>query len=115
MSDGAQVAKKTVEIGKKQILDQRIRIERQRHLIPRHERDGYPDLVADAVRLLAEMERALARMEAHYAKAQEHLVQVTVDEPSLAKVERKHADVNAPPYQMIKSPGDDRAKDQAAH
>jgi hypothetical protein len=34
------------------------------------------------------MDRALARMEAHYAKAQEHLAEVTVDEPSLAKVER---------------------------
>jgi hypothetical protein len=67
---------------------QRLRIERQRHLIARHERDGYPDLVADAVRMLDEMERALARMEAHYAKAQEHLVQVAVDEPSLANVER---------------------------
>ncbi len=84
----ATAAKKTVEVGKKQILDQRLRIERQRDLIARHERDGYPDLVVDAVRLLSEMERALARMEAHYTKAQEHLAQVTVDEPSLAKVER---------------------------
>jgi hypothetical protein len=31
---------------------------------------------------------ALARLEAHYARAQEHLAEVTVDEPSLAKVER---------------------------
>jgi hypothetical protein len=86
--DMATAAKKTVEIGKKQILDQRLRIERQRHLIARNERDGYPDLVADAVRMLGEMERALARMEAHYAKAQEHLGRVSVGEPSLAKVER---------------------------
>jgi hypothetical protein len=34
------------------------------------------------------MDRAFARMEAHYAKAQEQLAEVTVDEPSLAKVER---------------------------
>jgi hypothetical protein len=88
MSGTAAAAKKTVEIGKKQILDQRLRIERQRHLIARHERDGYPDLVADAVRMLDEMERALARMQAHYAKAQEHLVQVAVSEHGLAKVER---------------------------
>jgi len=87
MSDIALAAKKTVQVGKKQILDQRLRIERQHELIARHERDGYPDLVADAVRILSEMERALARMEAHYAKAQEHLAEVTVDEPSLAKVE----------------------------
>ena len=87
MSDTAAAAKKTVEIGKKQILDQRLRIERQRHLIARHERDGHPDLVADAVRILGEMERVLAQMEAHYAAAQEHLVKATVDGPSLAKVE----------------------------
>ena len=74
--------------GPKQILDQCFRIERQLRLVARYERDGYPDLVADAVRALAEMERALARMRAHYAKAQEHLAEVTVDDPSLAKVER---------------------------
>ena len=88
MSDTAVAAKKTVEVGKKQILDQCLRIERQLRLIARHERDGYPDLVADAIRILAEMERALARMRAHHAKAQEHLADVAVDEPSLAKVER---------------------------
>ena len=38
--------------------------------------------------LLSEMERALARMEAYYAEAQEHLAQVTVDEPGVAKVGR---------------------------
>jgi hypothetical protein len=37
--------------------------------------------------MLGEMERALTRMEAHFAKAQEHLVQVAVDEPTLANVE----------------------------
>ena len=88
MSDTAVAAKKTVKVRKKQILDQRVRIERQLKLIARHERDGYPELVAYALRTLAEMERALARLEAHYAKAQEHLADVTVDEPSLAKVER---------------------------
>ena len=71
---------------RQQILDQCLRIERQLRLIARHERDGYPDLVADAIRMLAEMDRALARMRAH--QAQEHLADVTVDEPSLAKVER---------------------------
>jgi hypothetical protein len=88
MPDAAVAAKKTVEVGKKQILDQRLRIDRQRHLIARHERDGHPDLAADAVRMLGQMERALAEMEAHYARAQEHLAQVTVDEPSVEKVER---------------------------
>ena len=65
------------------------RIQRQHELIARHERDGYPHLVADAVRTLDEMDRALARMEAHYAKAQEHLAEATVDESSLAEVERE--------------------------
>jgi len=88
MPDSAVAAKKTVEVGKKQILDQCLRVERQVRLIARHERDGQPDLVADAVKVLTEMERALARMRAHYAKAQEHLAEVTVDEPSLVRVER---------------------------
>jgi hypothetical protein len=80
--------RKPSSVGKKQILDQCFRIERQLRLIERHERDGYPDLASDAVRMLAEMERALARMQAHHAKAQAHLPEVTVDEPSLAEVER---------------------------
>ena len=87
MSDTAVAAKKTVEVGKRQILEQRFRIQRQHEA--RHERDGYPHLVADAVRTLDEMDRALARMEAHYAKAQEHLAEATVDESSLAEVERE--------------------------
>jgi hypothetical protein len=57
-------------------------------LIARRERDGNPDLVAAAVRILGEMERMLAQIVAHYAAAQEHLVKATVDEPTLAKVER---------------------------
>jgi hypothetical protein len=69
-------------------MDELSRIERQHRLIARHERDGNPDLVADAARILSEMERALARMKAHYAKAQEHLAEVTIDEPTLAKIER---------------------------
>ena len=69
MSDTAVAAKKTVEVGQKQIFDQCLRIGRQLRLIARHERDGYPDLVADAIRMLAEMERALARMRAHHKGA----------------------------------------------
>jgi hypothetical protein len=100
MPDTALAAKKTVEVGKKQILDQSLRIERQLRLIARHERGGYPDLVADAVRMLAEMERALARMKAHYAKAQEHLA-VTIDEPSLAKVERATRQCRTPSASLV--------------
>ena len=71
MPNPAAEAQTPVEIGKTNILDQRRRIERQRELIARLERDGSPDLVADAVRILGEMEQALARMEAHLAAAQE--------------------------------------------
>jgi hypothetical protein len=58
-------------IGKKHILDQQLRIVRQRELMTKLERDGHPDVVAEARRFLAEMEQALSEMEAHYAAAQE--------------------------------------------
>ena len=80
-------AQTPVEIGKTNILDQRRRIDRQRELIARLERDGSPDLVADAVRILGEMEQALAQMEAHHAAAQEQPPEASVDEPNSAKVE----------------------------
>jgi hypothetical protein len=74
MTNSVSAAETTVGISKKNILDQRLRIERQRALIPRLERDGSFDLVDDAVRVLGEMERVLAQMEAHCGAAQEHLV-----------------------------------------
>jgi hypothetical protein len=80
-------AQTPVEIGKTNILDQRRRIDRQRELIAGLERDGSPDLVADAVRILGEMEQALAQMEAHHAAAQEQTPEASVDEPNSAKVE----------------------------
>jgi hypothetical protein len=80
-------AQTPVEIGKMNILDQRRRIDRQRELIAGLERDGSPDLVADAVRILGEMEQALAQMEAHHAAAQEQPPEASVDEPNSAKVE----------------------------
>jgi hypothetical protein len=88
MSSNAEAAKNRVEVGKKHILDQRLRIERQRELIVRLERDGSPDLVANAIRLLAEMEQACGRIEREYAAAQERLSEATMDELSLAKVEQ---------------------------
>ena len=80
-------AQTPVEIGKTNILDQRRRIDRQRELIAGLERNGSPDLVADAVRILGEMEEALAQMEAHHAAAQEQPPEASVDEPNSAKVE----------------------------
>ena len=62
-------AQTPVEIGKTNILDQRRRIDRQRELIAGLERNGSPDLVADAVRILGEMEQALAQMETHHLRS----------------------------------------------
>ena len=67
-------------------FDQRRRIERQPELIARRERDGSPDLVADAVRILGEMEQALAQMEVHHAAAQERPPEASVDEPNPANL-----------------------------
>jgi hypothetical protein len=57
---------------KKHILDQRLRIERQRELIAKLERDGTPDALADARWRLAMMEHTLARMEAEYTSEPEN-------------------------------------------
>jgi hypothetical protein len=73
MSNPVAAAETTIEIGKKNILDQRLRIERQRALIARLERDGSLDLIPHAVRVLGQMEQALAQMEAHHVAARAHL------------------------------------------
>jgi hypothetical protein len=78
MPNPAVGAQTPAEIGKTNILDQRRRIDRQRELIARLERDGSPDLVAEAVRVLGEMEQALAQMEAHHAAAQEQRPEASV-------------------------------------
>jgi hypothetical protein len=79
MPNPAAEAQTPVEIGKTNILDQRRRIDRQRELIARLERDGSPDVVADAIRILAKMEQALAQMEAHHAAAQEQPPEASVE------------------------------------
>ena len=58
----------TVKTAKKHILDQRLRVERQREFLRSRnlERDGPPDALADARWRLALMEQTLARMEAEY-------------------------------------------------
>jgi hypothetical protein len=89
MRNSGAIAKTTVDIGRKNILDQRLRIERQQALIARLERDGSPDLVADAVRVLGQMEQALALMEGHHAAAQGRPAEASADEHRLAKIERK--------------------------
>jgi outer membrane protein TolC len=88
MTRSIKATKKIVEVGKKHILDQRLRIERHKELTAKLERDGDPDRVAKARQLLADMEQTLARMQAEYDAAQERLAQAIVDEPSGPKVER---------------------------
>jgi outer membrane protein TolC len=88
MTRSVKATKKIIEVGKKHVLDQRLRIERHKELTAELERDGQPDVVAKARQLLAEMEQTLARMQAEYATAQERLAQATADEPTVAKVER---------------------------
>jgi hypothetical protein len=83
MDSPAEAAKNTFEIGRKHILDQQLRIVRQRELIAKLERDGHPDVVAVALRVLAEMKQTLSGMEKHYAEARERLTQ-----SGLAKIER---------------------------
>jgi hypothetical protein len=86
MISPAETAKNTIEIGKKHILDQQFRIVRQRELVTNLERNGHPDVVADARRALTEMEQMLVQMEVDYAEAKERSAQATVDEPNLAKL-----------------------------
>jgi len=88
MPSPAEAAKNTVELGKKHIMDQRFRIERQRKLIAELKRDAHPDCAVKAVQTLSDMEKLLAQMEADYAGAQERLSQATTDEKSLRSVER---------------------------
>ncbi len=75
MTNPAEAAKTQLDVG------------RQRELIAKFQRDGHADLPAKA-RLLDEMEQTLGTIEADYAAAQERLSQASVDEPSLARVER---------------------------
>jgi hypothetical protein len=88
MTTSAEAAKHTAEIGKKHILDQQFRIVRQREMVANLERNGHPDVVADARRALTEMEQMLIQMEVDYAEAQERLAQATVDKRNLAKLKK---------------------------
>jgi hypothetical protein len=54
----------TIAIGRKHLLDQRLRIERHKDFIGKLESDGQPNVIAEARRLLCEMEQTLSRMQA---------------------------------------------------
>ena len=64
MPSPAEAAKNTVELGKRHIIDQRFRIERQRKLVAELKRDAHQDCAVKAVRTLSDMEKMLAQMEA---------------------------------------------------
>ena len=61
--------KDTIAIGRKHVLEQRLRIERHKEFICKLERDGQPNVIAEARRLLCEMEQTLARMQADIRRA----------------------------------------------
>jgi hypothetical protein len=69
MNSPSQAANTALPVGKKQILDQQLRIGRHLELMAKLERDGHLDLLAQARRHLVEMEQTLAQMEAAYAGA----------------------------------------------
>jgi hypothetical protein len=69
MNAPAESAKNSVKIGKKNIVEQQLRIARQRELMTKLERHAHPDVVADARRALTEMEQMLVQMEIDYTGA----------------------------------------------
>jgi hypothetical protein len=69
MVSPTEAVKNTVDIGKKHILDQQLRIGRHRELMAKVEREGHLDVLAQLRRQLVEMEQTLAQMEAAYAGA----------------------------------------------
>ena len=72
MDDAAQ-AKQLVDLARKNIEDRQGRIQRQRELIAKCERDNRAALTLGARRVLERMLRLLARMTAAHAAAEEHL------------------------------------------
>jgi hypothetical protein len=69
MNAPPESAKNSVKIGKKNIVEQQLRIARQRELMTKLERHAHPDVVAEARRALTEMEQMLVQMEIDYTGA----------------------------------------------
>ena len=63
MTSSSKSPRDTIAIGRKHLLDQRLRIEKHKEFIGKLERDGQPNVIAEARRLLSEMEQTLARMQ----------------------------------------------------
>jgi hypothetical protein len=66
--------KDMIAIGTKHVLDQRLRIERHKEFICKLERDGQPNVIAEARRLLCEMKQTIARMQADIRRAAQERV-----------------------------------------
>jgi hypothetical protein len=63
-----------IAIGTKHVHDQRLRIERHKEFICKLERDGQPNVIAEARRLLCEMVQTLARTQADIRRAAQELL-----------------------------------------
>ena len=88
MDDPAVTAKQLVDLARKHIEDQQIRIARQRELMVKFERDVDVARLSQARLVLEKMQRQLAQMTAAHIAAEEHLSKLTVDEASVEKVVR---------------------------
>jgi hypothetical protein len=88
MSNAAETAWNAVERAKKQMREQEARIAHQRAMLAALDDGQYAAASDEARGLLQDMEAALAHMTAAHAAAEAELARATVDEPSLAKVER---------------------------
>ena len=81
-------AKQLVDLARKHIEDQQIRIARQRELMAKFEREDDVARLSQARLVLEKMQRQLAQMTAAHVAAEEHLSKLTVDEASAQKVVR---------------------------
>jgi hypothetical protein len=88
MDDPAVTAKQLVDLARKNIEDQQCRIERQRELMAKYERDDDVARLSGARLVLEPMQKHLVQMTAAHAAAEEHLSKLTVDEASVEKVVR---------------------------
>jgi uncharacterized protein YjgD (DUF1641 family) len=78
-SPAAEAAHSAINIAERYISEQQMRIDRQRELVAKLERDGGLDMLTEGRRALAEMERTLAQLRADYAAAQERLALALVE------------------------------------
>ena len=84
MTGPAEAAKNGVEIAQRHLFDQIRRIEQQRALIGKLERDDLHDRLPSARRLLLDMERTLAEFQCNYSAAQEQFARVRADANKLS-------------------------------